>query len=118
MDEGRQVLTLDKRAAVAAWFAASSRWRRTNWLAEAGWPIPRRLANQALDTAVLCLRAADGSGASLFATIGAFDGSNQFLTFAPGFAASPVPEPSTYAALLGLAAPGFVWQRRRQSVRK
>lgn len=62
--------------------------------------------------------AADGGSASVFATIGAFDGSNEFITFAPGFAASPVPEPSTYAALLGLAALGFVWQRRRQSVTK
>ncbi len=62
--------------------------------------------------------AADGGSAVVFATINAFDASNQFLAFAPGFGASPVPEPSTYAALLGLAALGVVWQRRRKSVSK
>lgn len=57
---------------------------------------------------------ADGSSASVFATISGFDGTNEFLTFAPGFSASPVPEPSTYAALAGLAALGFAWHRRRR----
>jgi len=52
------------------------------------------------------------TGVSLLGTFALFgDGSAQYLTFT---AATPIPEPSTYAAILGAAALGFVMLRRRR----
>lgn len=38
--------------------SSRNRYRRTNWLAEAGCPMVNRPASQAFDTEVLCLSAA------------------------------------------------------------
>jgi len=52
------------------------------------------------------------TGVSLLGTFALFgDGSAQYLTFTA--AGTPIPEPSTYAAILGAAALGFAMLRRR-----